>query len=72
MKQKKILMSSYLLSLSLSVLGAFLKIVHSPYGEFFLVASALFAIVFIVLALKEIWMSNRIDIISPCSKRKGS
>jgi hypothetical protein len=58
MKQSTLLIISFWLTLVLSVLGAYLKILHAPGAEF-LLAIVLFAtLAYVLLALHEVWSSD--------------
>lgn len=57
----KIVSWSFFISLVLSLVGAFMKIVHLPGAEELLIVAVVSNGVFVVSALTEVWRSIRID-----------
>ena len=61
MKIKRILNISFFISVIGISTGAVLKIMHSPFGDLLLQISFAFYLVFAVLALYEVFQSNKIE-----------
>ena len=61
MKGEQILKISFLSSVIGILFGAVLKIMHSPFGNLLLEISFAFYLVFAVLALYEVFQSNKIE-----------
>jgi predicted membrane channel-forming protein YqfA (hemolysin III family) len=57
----KIVSWSFFISLALSLVGAFMKILHLPGAEQLLMVGVVSNGVFVVSALTEVWRSVRID-----------
>ena len=63
MKRDYILKISFLISVFGILIGAVLKIIHSPFADLLLELSFAFYLVFAVLALYEVYQSNKIETI---------
>ena len=61
MKIERILNISFFISVIGISIGAVLKIMHSPFADLLLQISIAFYLVFAVLALYEVFQSNRIE-----------
>ncbi len=61
MEKKQILNISLVLSIVTVILGSFLKIMHYPYSQFFLILGVISLLVFWLVAIPEIKSSKKID-----------
>ncbi len=52
--------SSFFVGLILSIIGAYLQIIHSSYADIFLMAGIMFTFLFIGSAVTEVFASKRI------------
>ena len=58
MKQVPLLTISFLLSLVLPILGAYLKIIHAPGAEIFMAIGVFAILAYVLLAMYEVWSSD--------------
>lgn len=63
MNRSTVLKWSLLISFLVSIIGAMLKMLSSPYAGVLLYTALVSAVVFIILALSEVWSSLRIDFV---------
>lgn len=56
----KILPISFAVSLCATVIAAFMRLQHSPFATDLMVAGLLFALIFMVMAVIEIWNTDRV------------
>lgn len=61
MNLEKIVTWSFFISLSMSLVGALMKILHLPGADQLLIIGMVSNGVFVVSALSEVWRSERID-----------
>ena len=61
MENKKIIILSFAFSAVITLIGAFLKIMHWPFASVLLGIGLLFTLVFIVMSIIEINNSKKID-----------
>ncbi len=58
MKQGTFLTISFLLSFVLTILGAYLKIMHATGADFVLAIGLIASLVYVLLAMYEVWSSD--------------
>ncbi len=56
-----ILKTSYIITVSITIVGVILKLMHNSWTEAMLIAGVISALLFIILAIKEVINSTRID-----------
>ncbi|MGB4770716.1 MAG: PLDc N-terminal domain-containing protein [Chitinophagaceae bacterium] len=56
----KILPVSFAVSFCATVLAAFMRLQHSPFASNFMIVGLLFAVIFMVMAVVEIWNTDRV------------
>lgn len=61
MKPGTIVKISFVVSILVTILGAYLKIMHAPFAEPALIVGVIASLIFIVSAIYEVRTSNRID-----------
>jgi hypothetical protein len=61
MNRKSILLFSLLFGYFVSFIGAVQKIMHSQFSDWFFIIAFICAVIFIIIAIGEIWQSIRIS-----------